>query len=252
MVNKGKYVAPWSRQAALKKAYRDDEIPEIKELSMQISEIKCGKTSEDYQTLRARALFAMYYLTGCRVSEITMVDSLRKQRTRKEVIFDHDGTKKVVYSLDADGEQIVDKKEIRHEFVGIRKKDITFTEIDGHKCMIIRTENRKNRMRKTKRLPIPIEKEKEIAKFIYEYIKKLEPESILFPFKSKRATQIINETTGFNVHFIRHIRATHLVTKYDYNEQALVKFMGWTNSMPAKHYMELKSSDIFRQFYKGG
>jgi integrase len=117
---------------------------------------------------------------------------------------------------------------------------------------LIRVENRKNKRRTTKNQPIPIEKEKGIAVFLHRYIKPLQKDALLFPFSSQRATQIINQVSGFNVHFIRHIRATHLVDLYDFNEQALIKFMGWTNSQPATRYIELKSSGIMRQFYKGG
>ena len=116
--------------------------------------------------------------------------------------------------------------------------------------MYIRTENRKHKQRTTKRQPIPIELEMPIVEFIKDYIKDIDDDSILFNFKSKRATQIIVDSTDFNVHFIRHIRATHLVTKYDFNEQALIRFMGWTDARPAKNYMELSSKDIFKQFYK--
>jgi integrase len=204
MVNRGNYVKPWTRQRMLQKEYIDEEVPDIDELSELLNAIKYGVIHPKKQTLRARALFAMYYLTACRVSEI----------------------------------------------LNTRKKDILLREIDGRKCMLIRTLNKKHKTRKSKRLPIPIDKEYIIVMHVYNYVKYLREDTLLFDFKVKRATQIINDITGWNPHFIRHIRATHLIAKYDFNEQLLVRFMGWTDSRPAKHYMELKSKDVFRQFYR--
>lgn len=224
MVNKGEYIVPWTRQKSLKEKYLEEEVPDITELCDIIDGIKIGTAFPEFHTCRAKALFAMYYLTGCRASEVTKCMDLRVMRD-KEVMYKH------------------------NDFHGIKKKHIKLGVIDGHKCLIVRTENRKNRSRKSKRLPIPIELEAPIAAYLFEYLKRLKPDMILFPFGAKRATQIIN-TTGFNIHFIRHIRATHLITKYDFNEQLLIKYMGWTDARPAKYYMHLKSFDIFRQFYK--
>lgn len=249
MVNKGEYIEPWSRQKELQKRYSDD-VPDIDELAEIIEGIKYGQINIASQTFRARALVALYYLTAARVSEITRCKSLRRQTLRKKPIIDRHGRKIIVYEVDEFNDPIVDKWDIKHEYIGIRKKDIVLKKIDSKLCMLIRTENRKNKSKLTKRLPIPLGKELTIVSFVIEYLKLLDDEDILFPFTHKRAQQIINDTTGFNVHFLRHIRATHLITKYDFNEQLLVRFMGWTDARPAKHYMELRSHDIFRQFYR--
>jgi len=226
----------WKRQKELQKKYRLDEVPDLNELINIINSIKIERGNYyNYYTARARALFSLYYLTGCRVSEIVKCNSLRiqKKEERPEAIYRYE-------------------EKVAHDYQGLKREDIKFLRIDGKKCMIIRTENRKNKYRTTKKMPIPIELELPLVKYILEYmIKYVRAEDLLFPFGVKRATQIINETVGWNVHFIRHIRATHLVTKYDYNEQLLIKFMGWTDSRPAKAYMELSSKDLFRQFFRG-
>ena len=226
--------AAWSRQKELQKKYAYEEVPDMDELKNIIDSIHAGKIDIVKQTKRAKALFAMYYLTACRVSEIVKVTELWKKK----------------YTKEGNTFKEVDKERIPHNYPGIRKGQIKFGIEYDKQCMYIRTENRKNKERTTKRQPIPIELEMPIVEFIKDYIKDLDDDSILFNFKSKRATQIIVDSTDFNVHFIRHIRATHLVTKYDFNEQALIKFMGWTDARPAKYYMELSSSDIFKQFYK--
>ncbi len=204
MVNKGTYVPPWTRQKRLQTEYIDEDVPDIYEIDKLLTSIEYGVVNPRFQTLRARALFAMYYLTACRLSEI----------------------------------------------LEITPNDLKFKLIDGRKCLQIKTINRKHRKRKRKILPIPIQREKIIVKHITIFGKTIPRENLLFDFKKKRATQIINDISGYNVHFIRHIRATHLVAKYNFNEQLLIRFMGWTDSRPAKHYMELKTGDVFRQFYR--
>jgi len=234
----------------LQEQYSHDEVPDIDEIANLVGSIKLGNRDQDIQTKQARALFSLYYLTGCRLSEIVLCKELRVQKVRKKEHIDDKGIKSIRYEVDKDGKPIVDKDIIEHNYKGIRKKDFKIEEIDGRKCLFIRTENRKHKKRKTKRQPIPIEFESGIVYYLLDYLRMLDSDSFLFPFGPKRATQIINTTTGFNIHFIRHIRATHLVTIYDFNEQMLVQFMGWTDSRPAKSYIELRSRDTFRQFYK--
>lgn len=241
---------PWGRQKALKKQYSLSDIPQIHELDRIISSIKWGVVNTVWQTKRAKALFAMYYLTACRASEITIVEELYKQTIERETIIDADGTKKTIYQIGHDKKPKLKKWKEPHGFLGTRKCDIKKVKYQGKSFLEVRIENRKNKTRKTKLLPIPISLEGNIVKYIYDYIEPLEEQNILFGFTPRRAAQIINETTGFNLHFIRHIRATHLITLYDFNEQMLIKYMGWTDSRPAKAYMELSTATLAREFYK--
>jgi len=210
----------WYRQEELKERFHESEVPSISEINNMLNDIQYGIVNPERDTLRARALIAMYYLTAGRLTEL-----VRKKG------FD---------------QQPIDK-----EFMGVCKQDIVKDEIDGLPVMYLRIENRKHKKRKTKRQPIPIALEEPLVKHIEAYLDIIKiPNLPLFRFSSKRATQIINDTTGFNPHFWRHIRATHLITLYDFNEQALIEYMGWTDARPAKAYMELSKKDLFRSFYK--
>jgi len=210
----------WYRQAELKERFHESEVPSISEINTILNNIQYGKINPERDTKRARALIALYYLTAGRLTEVV----------RKKGF-----------------ETIAEPK----EYVGICKQDISYDEVDSLPVMYVRLENRKNKKRKTKRQPIPISLEQPLIRHIEEYLKIVNiPNLPLFRFSSKRATQIINDTTGFNPHFWRHIRATHLVTLYDFNEQALIEYMGWTDARPAKSYMELSKKDLFRSFYK--
>lgn len=216
MTRKKRFRRPWDLQKYLQKKYYADEVPDIEEIANIISRIKIGKIDRKLQTLRARALFAVYYLSACRCSEIVA------KATGKP-----------------------------SGFQGLRRGHIKKVYVNDKPFMQIRAKNRKHRTRRTKQLLCPIEFEGKIVKHLVRYLKLFKDnKSRLFPFKNKRAIQIIRESTGFNPHFIRHIRATHLVSIYDFNEQMLVRFMGWTDARPAKAYMELKTRDFARAFYK--
>ena len=202
----------WSRKDRLKQLYSADEVPNLFEIADMIDNIRIGKENITFQTIRAKALIAFNYLTACRISE-PLPDT------------------KLGYD-------------------GVKKKDIEFSKYKGYNCMFIRILNRKHRSRKSKRQPIPIDKEYKIVLFIKRYLDTLEDDQVLFNLSKQRVIQIINTTTGFNSHFLRHIRLTHLITLYDFKEQALVKFAGWTTSAPAQHYAELSPKAILQEFYK--
>ena len=214
----------WKRQRKLQEIYNQEEVPSIEEIYTKVKQIEYGKTNPTMQTLQARALISMYYLTACRVSEIVRSKKKDWDKEKKDYIFK-----------------------------GIKGVDLKTDVFQGMDVFYIRTKNRKHKKRKTKRQPIPIgfEYEHKLFMIIKEYTNKINEESLMFDFSDKRATQIMNDVFDWNVHFMRHVRCTHLITMYDFNEQALIKFMGWTDSRPAKAYMELSPKTILKEFYKG-
>jgi len=226
---------PWYRQEELKKRYRESEVPSIEELNNMLNRIYYGKIDIGLQTKRIRALIALYYLTAGRLTEVI--------------------PRKYAYLIEKEkdeNEKVISKKVVKVEkkYKGVIKEDISFDLIDEKQVMYVRLENRKNKDRTSKKQPIPIELESPLVNHVKIYLDILKENQPLFKFSNKRATQLINETIGFNAHFLRHIRATHLITLYDFNEQALIEYMGWSDARPAKSYMELSKKDLFRSFYK--
>ena len=249
---------PWEEQKKLQEKYRADEVPTLHELQTIIKNIDIGKEHKLFQTMRAQALFVIYYLTGCRISEVVKIKKLRYDRYKSTKEADERGVLRKKYVTGKEGKRIIEKGTEEHKYLGLRKSSIRFDQFEGKEVMYVRTENRKNKLKKTKHLPVPVNLEKDLVYFLKRYLKALPSDDrILFDFGTQRANQVIKMITDkdglpFNVHFIRHIRATHLVTLYDFNEQLLIKFMGWTDGRPAKHYMELSVKDMIRQFYKNG
>jgi len=136
------------------------------------------------------------------------------------------------------------------EVVGsaLKKSDIELKYKQNRAVMLIKMPNRKHKTRHWKDIPIPLDKEGVLIKLLNEYLKTKYTEDALFKFGKIRSYQLIRGATGFNNHWIRHLRLTHLVMNYDFNEQLLVRFAGWTNSLPAKEYMELRWTDILSKY----
>jgi len=199
----------WDRQKILK-------------LSTNISSYEdIINTAKKINDIRLRALYIFQYLTAGRISEIT------KNKIKVEV----EGKKRKVTI-----EQ------------GVKKKDIKFINVNGRDIMLIKIPNRKNKKRLFKEIPIPIEKEKELIDLLNQYLQIIQDEEYIFPFTKRWAQHLLSKELNINSHWIRHIRATHLVINHDFNEQLLIMFMGWTDSRPAKNYMELRWKDILQKY----
>lgn len=157
---------------------------------------------------RTRALFIIMYLTGARICEI--------------VRYNRKGIKKD----------------------SIKMSDIEFINIKGREIMKIGIRNEKNRVRKFKDIPLPLDKpeNKMFLELLKEHFDSVSLGDELFPFGYQNAYKILKPY--WNPHWNRHLRATHLVTVYGMNEQLMVRYLGWTDSRPAKHYSELRWEDL--------
>jgi site-specific recombinase XerD len=167
---------------------------------------------------RDRALFCFLYLTGARVEEVVM------------------GKKKV----------------------GVKKKDLELVKVGRKDFLVVSLYTLKNRKHPIRKVPIPVKREGVLTKYVLDYVEKLNSENYLFPFTKQRAWQIIrfildkykreskNKFMNAN-HFLRHCRLTHLVTIYDFTDQDLVRFAGWSSSMPAVVYSHLRFKDLAKK-----
>ena len=164
--------------------------------------------AQNEENIRDRALFIISYLTGGRVSEI----------------------------------------------LSLRRKNFIYREIDMgervRKIILVKDLiNEKNRQKHFKDIPIPIDKEFEAVlwNLLYDYTSSLGLDELLFNISKRRAHTILTQKFGLNPHFLRHIRASHLIIYYDFNETMLTRFMGWTDSRPAKFYISLKWEDMLQK-----
>lgn len=106
--------------------------------------------------------------------------------------------------------------------------------------------NEKHRSRHSKTFHIPLDRESKLIGLMLPYLNSRKGKHIFRFHSRQRAWQILTKI-GFFPHYLRHIRLTHLVTIYGLSDQLLIKFAGWTNSLPAQYYMELKAEDILEK-----
>jgi len=131
------------------------------------------------------------------------------------------------------------------EVLDITIEDIIPTTKKDRPVWEINLINLKNKNRKMKKILVTLDREENIilARYVNEYVKTLTGKK-LFTFSKQRAWQLLDKHTGFNCHFIRHIRLTHLVTEYNFTDRLLVLYAGWEDSKPGKHYINLRTDDL--------
>ena len=129
----------------------------------------------------------------------------------------------------------------------MRKSDITLEKKDGRDILVLKIRNLKNKQRhqNVKLIPFPLDNEmnQKFYQVIYFYLELLNDEEELFPIGERRAEQIIAQC-GFNPHFLRSCRLTHLTKYNNFTDQKLKAFAGWTDSRPAKHYIKIRWEDL--------
>jgi integrase len=190
---------------------------------------------------RDRCLFAILYITAGRIGEIVRNERIRWGKKKVKVIYKG--------KLEKEPKIITDytiKKVIRKE-KSIKKSDITMEEINGRKILKIRMRNLKNKQSgsNVKIIPLPLDSEINIKFYdvIRYYINPLYPNEELFPIGKRRAEEIVKQT-GFNPHFLRSCRLTHLAKYNNFSDQKLKAFAGWSDSRPAKHYIKIRWEDL--------
>jgi len=217
---------PWERQRVWKKR----DTPSYHQL--------IEWATETYIKLQHRAFFYMTYLTGGRITEVLSKKQMIKHTYKKE-----ENKGKVKYIIE-------NTQKLPYYYSGLQKKDISYEELDDVGVMVVFMENRKNTKldNLTKRIPIPISKEYEMVRTIKNYLSALEPDTILFPFSVPTGERIINKCYGLNAHFLRDIRATHLVWNYEFTEFQLMMYMGWVDGRPAARYVKKDWRKIVKSY----
>ena len=166
------------------------------------------EAAESISNLKVKALYCLLYLTAGRIRELV------QDRTKN--------------------------------LPSIKKKDFSVAYRNNRKVILIDMRNEKNKNRHRKEIPITLDNEENLRlwSYIKEYLDTLNLENELFDFSYQYAYKSLKPYIDGNPHWLRHVRLTHLITIYDFNESLLSKYAGWSDSRPAKHYAELRWTDF--------
>lgn len=201
-------------------------------------------------TARDRCLFAILYLCAARIEEIVRYTPIRYGTKLVKVL--KGGKVKEGYITDYSAKRVL-RNRIRYS---IKKKDITFDNTGDRPVIKFNIRNLKNRQREfwRKIIPLPLKDNSNplddkskfnrmFARLIDIYVSPLDEDEELFPITPRRAEQILAKV-GINPHFLRKVRLTHLVKLYNFSDQKLRFFAGWSDSRPSKDYIKLGVSDL--------
>lgn len=225
---------PWSNARKLE-AEKAAEFITLEEVFNKVS---------NFDNPRDKALFSILYLCGARVEEIVRHQKIRY--LKKQVYQIKGGHGKKVNVQDYTKKKIVNKQP------SLTPEQIVIEPNEGKKILIIKLRNLKNKNRgeQIKLIPVPLDldndKHKIYLKFshiIWNYKKLLDKDEEMFPITKRRAEQIILKA-GFNPHFLRKLRLTHLVKYHNFTDQKLKTFAGWSDSRPSKHYIKINWRDL--------
>lgn len=134
-------------------------------------------------------------------------------------------------------------------------EDFSILEKNGRRILLVTLYNEKNKRRKIKKIPLLAvnENERLLINYIIEYVNRFgEKRKPLWDISHQRVWKKCLKYLGMNPHWLRHLRLTHLVTDYNFNEHELKMFAGWTDTRPAAAYIEMRWMDILKKLEQNG
>lgn len=142
----------------------------------------------------------------------------------------------------------------------VQKSDFEIIRIENQKFLQISNfYTEKNKKHPKRELIVPIEKEQVLVDMFLEYLGSLNDQDVVFNKTRQRAWQIIRpiilankpkseENRNMNAnHYLRHVRNSHLVNVYGFNEFELQEWNGWSDTKPARFYVQIRKRDIARK-----
>lgn len=209
---------------------QNKELPILKryELIDKIRQLQTNNITRD------QALVCFLYLTGCRIEEV--VRFIKEKNPNRQVV-QKTNENGMVRSYKVN-KPILERTTEGHP---IRKKQV---EIHQDTIMVYGVRSLKRKKSLLRNIPI-IRNDREswfIDTFL-THLNRLEDDDYLFDITRIRAYQILKEI-GLFCHYLRHIRLSHLAMDYDFNNQEIKQFTGWTSSRPADTYVSLNVTHL--------
>jgi integrase len=131
------------------------------------------------------------------------------------------------------------------EALMIKRKHLYFQKLKGKEYLTIKAPVlKKGKSVKMFRHAVVSLEEEWLVGPIVDFVSGLVEEDFLFPVSRATAYRYMIRFVGINPHGFRKLRATHLCVRFGFNDQQLVRFFGWSNSVPASVYTRLNVEDI--------
>jgi integrase len=193
-----------------------EDIPTQQEILFKIGEMKflpsglTGKISDKMP----KALIAVLYLYGMRVSEVVLGKDKSANAIRKK------------------------------DFQPLLEHDKPFLYLNN-----IPTLKRRGSQgsKYPRNIAITIEKEGEFVNILYDYLDTLGDNDILFPFTRQRAFQICKVyDKKFYPHYFRHARACHLAMIYKFSAYQIKTWFNHGSIASSEYYVHLSAHDLTR------
>ena len=182
---------------------------------------------------RDQALVAFIYLTGARISEIV------GQEKKVMKFYKGKGKDRVLIRT----EEVKIPPLYKENIEVLKEKDMLLV----HQVVCLKRKTSVPR----RTIPIIISTERDFLIYFIDYFNTIRPGEPLFPITRQRAWQIVNKELELYNHFLIHERVTHLVTNFNFSDNHLMKFRGWSNTQPAATYTHLSYLDVANKM-KGG
>jgi len=133
---------------------------------------------------------------------------------------------------------------------GITIDNVNMKVLDGQEFLLLRFRNEKakNKDKQWKDIPISMSDEIDgpLARCFIDYANSVNHDAI-FNITTARAWNIMKKELGYNCHWMRHIRITHLVHRKNYNQAHLIHVAGWSDNRPADKYTMTSWEDVARR-----
>lgn len=193
---------------SLKANRKDINIPTTNELTLLISRIT---------NLKHRAMFSFMYLSGRRISEIVGIKNEQKG-----------------------GDEYKIKPIAKYQLERLNTQNGTPTLRVSNVIILKRREIFKQPV------PIPVNKESELLRFIEEYTNTLSLDQSLFAYNRKYVWTLSKQYFGnqYYNHFFRHCKATRLKLDNNFDSEELRQFFGWKDSRMASTYAHLSWENL--------
>tara|TARA_Y100000310_G_C20664283_1_gene806577 strand:+ start:1814 stop:2437 length:624 start_codon:yes stop_codon:yes gene_type:complete len=131
---------------------------------------------------------------------------------------------------------------------GLTKQRIIFEGYKGKQFMVIKLRNQKAKQNSKRWKVIPINMDHpidgQLTKHIVEFLEYKDDMDPVFYIGTCMAARVVVRHIGFNPHWLRHTRLTHLSHKRRYSDQELMRIAGWTDARMSSTYVMTRWQDI--------